>query len=245
MLDSRLKSLPTAQLDESCDGQRAQAESIAYEMAYGLSHELNNPLANIAGRARLLAEQESDPEKRQQLAIIVDQALRGCEMIADLMQFARPPAWQPTEVDLRPLVADMYERAKRSSRVALPNLVLDVDTHLASTNVKADKQALVEAVWSVLRNAIEAARANVHIRLSSDDQWLKLCILDDGPGLSEKALELAFHPYFSGREAGRGLGLGLSKARRILSLCGGHVSLQNITPTGCQATISLPISLEC
>ena len=243
MLDSRLKLLPTTpQLDESCDGQQAQAESIAYEMAYGLSHELNNPLANIAGRARLLAEQESDPEKRQQLAIIVDQALRGCEMIADLMQFARPPAWQPTDVDLQSIIIELCDRGKRSSQVALPELSLEFDPSLPSTNVKADKQALVEAVWAVLRNAIEVAQTKVHIHLGYDDQWLKLCILDDGPGLSEKAQELAFHPYFSGREAGRGLGLGLSKARRILSLCGGHVSVENTTPTGCQATILLPIS---
>ena len=156
----------------------------------------------------MLAEQESDPEKRQQLAIIVDQALRGCEMIADLMQFARPPAWQSGQVELPAIVVELCDRATRSSHMALPELIVDVDAHLPTTTVEADKQALVEAIWAVLRNAVEVARTKVHVRLSSDEQWLQLTILDDGPGLSAKALELAFHPYFSGREAGRGLGLG-------------------------------------
>src|SRR5881397_2980256 len=63
-----------------------------YDFAYGLSHEINNPLANIATRAQTLLVDEKDPERRRKLATIVQQAFKAHEMIADLMLFARPPA---------------------------------------------------------------------------------------------------------------------------------------------------------
>src|SRR6266576_2527019 len=69
-----------------------------YNFAYGLSHEINNPLANIATRAQTLLADEKDPDRRRKLATIVQQAFRAHEMIADLMLFARPPALQPREV---------------------------------------------------------------------------------------------------------------------------------------------------
>ncbi len=244
----------TPQLDASCECQpesageaagiadqaRAVAAEIAYEMAYGLSHELNNPLANIAGRARLLAERETDPEKRQQLAIIVDQAMRGCEMIADLMLFARPPAWSPGDVDLRSLLKDVCDRAEKSNSRAV-TIALDVDQVPSCAMITADREGVSEAVWAVLRNALEVARASIEVRLSQQERCFHVTISDDGPGLSQLALERAFHPYFSGREAGRGIGLGLSKAQRIVALCGGHIWLENIVPTGCCVHIRVPV----
>src|SRR5881398_3841488 len=71
-----------------------------YNFAYGLSHEINNPLANIATRAQTLLADEKDPERRRKLATIVQQAFRAHEMIADLMLFARPPALRLEEIDL-------------------------------------------------------------------------------------------------------------------------------------------------
>src|SRR5437868_15524952 len=75
-----------------------------YNFAYGLSHEINNPLANIATRAQTLLVDEKDAERRRKLATIVQQAFRAHEMIADLMLFARPPAANLKDVDLVSLV---------------------------------------------------------------------------------------------------------------------------------------------
>src|SRR5216110_4006107 len=71
-----------------------------YNFAYGLSHEINNPLANIATRAQTLLVDEKDADRRRKLATIVQQAFKAHEMIADLMLFARPPTMRPQAVDL-------------------------------------------------------------------------------------------------------------------------------------------------
>src|SRR6188508_1914643 len=94
--------------------EAAKLEAL-YQFAYGLSHEINNPLANIATRAQSLLADEPDPERRRKLATIVQQAFRAHEMIADLMLFARPPTLRPESVDLARLadtvVAEMQEQA--------------------------------------------------------------------------------------------------------------------------------------
>src|SRR5437763_8950892 len=87
-----------------------------YNFAYGLSHEINNPLANISARAQTLLVDEQDPGRRRKLATIVQQAFKAHEMIADLMLFARPPAMRPQAVDLVKIadtvVAEMQEQAQ-------------------------------------------------------------------------------------------------------------------------------------
>src|SRR6187401_1623614 len=92
-----------------------------YNFAYGLSHEINNPLANIATRAQTLIADEKDPERRRKLATIVQQAFKAHEMIADLMLFARPPSMKPEAVDLAKLadtiVAELAEQAREQGTI--------------------------------------------------------------------------------------------------------------------------------
>src|SRR5215470_19686591 len=87
-----------------------------YNFAYGLSHEINNPLANISTRAQTLLVDERDPERRRKLATIVQQAFRAHEMIADLMLFARPPALRKEPTDLVQLadtvVGELQDQAR-------------------------------------------------------------------------------------------------------------------------------------
>src|SRR5215831_17738172 len=105
--------LPKGDFARAVEAAKLQA---LYNFAYGLSHEINNPLANIATRAQTLLIDEKDPQRRRKLATIVQQAFRAHEMIADLMLFARPPTLRREEVDLARLcdtvVAEMQEQAR-------------------------------------------------------------------------------------------------------------------------------------
>src|SRR5437867_12492917 len=109
-------SLPPISTDDFAAALEAAKLQALYNFAYGLSHEINNPLANIATRAQTLLVDEKDPERRRKLATIVQQAFRAHEMIADLMLFARPPTLRLEAVDLAKLadtvVAEMQEQAR-------------------------------------------------------------------------------------------------------------------------------------
>ncbi|MFN3190393.1 MAG: sensor histidine kinase [Aureliella sp.] len=214
-----------------------------YNLAYGLSHDFNNPLANISTRAGVLLQQIRDDggtAGEDLLQSIIDNAMRGCEMLGDLMLVARPPAMQLETTDFKQLLETLCREANAWSIKWEIRIELDCSDEI---QVRADRTALKEAIWALLRNAIEVSESRDLIQLraaQNSESRIQLEILDDGPGLTPHALANCFDPYFSGREAGRGMGLGLAKAQRILELHSGEIRLENREPRGCRALAWLP-----
>ncbi|QDV65454.1 sensor histidine kinase [Crateriforma conspicua] len=224
------------------------------ELAYGLSHEINNPLTNISTRAQQLQRDEADPQRRASLQRIVDQAYRAHEMIADLMFYANPPQPEFSVGDVTPVVqvaiGDWMDHADEQA------IQIRSDLPSSLPPVKFDADMLRETLAALIQNAIEAIGRHGTVIVSTqvngdrpndDDpadhhRWIKIHVADSGPGLSPQARRHAFDPYFSGREAGRGLGLGLCRAYRIVQLHQGRIHLAG-GAAGCVATIQLPIAL--
>jgi signal transduction histidine kinase len=220
---------------------RQKTEAL-YHFAYGLSHELNNPLANIATRAGVLGRDESHPARQDLLATIVDNAMRGSEMLGDLMLIARPPKLSPTAISAKLFAEPLAQKAASWSRGRDVNLASHIDS---TSHLHIDVSAMQEAVWCLIRNAIESmpdgGEVTLTVRDTQPERYVQMEIADRGTGLSPHAQEHCFDPYFSGREAGRGLGMGLAKAQRIVELHTGKLSLYNRPGGGCQAVIELPI----
>jgi signal transduction histidine kinase len=218
------------------------------ELAYGASHEINNPLANIAARAQTLLQDESDPERGRKLAAIHRQAMRAHEMIADLMLFARPPKLNLGPCDVCELVQQVVGE--------LTNLAKEQDTQLACDRhpqplvLEADATQLAVAVHAVIVNALEALGDGGSIEIgvgqidSGGSAWAEITIRDDGPGISDEVRRHLFDPFFSGREAGRGLGFGLSKCWRIVTDHGGQVTLHQPAGGGAEVAIRLPLARD-
>ena len=214
-----------------------------YHLAYGLSHELNNPLANIATRAGVLLQRSGAQEDRRLLETIIDSAMRGSEMLGDLMLTARPSALNLQSVDLAELGAVILRRGSQWTQLWDQELAVHWS---ADGRVRIDTAYVSEAVWAILRNAIEASPQPQTIHLSGqlDGRTLRIQIDDTGAGLSSEALRHCFDAYFSGREAGRGLGLGLTKAKRLARLHGGDVTLTNRPVGGCSARLWFEVEPE-
>ena len=218
------------------------------ELAYGASHEINNPLANIAARAQTLLDDEQDPQRRQKLIAIHRQAMRAHEMISDLMVFARPPKLKLTSFRLLELIRKVVGGL---SALALERGVrLDCDESELSVDIRADETQLGVALHALVKNAIEAVddggRVSIAIRRSdiADKPWIEVVVRDNGPGVSAEARRHMFDPFYSGREAGRGLGFGLSKCWRIVTDHGGQVVVQCPAAGGAEVSILLPISIK-
>jgi signal transduction histidine kinase len=214
------------------------------ELAYGASHEINNPLANISARAQLLLRDERDPERRRALEAIDQQALRAHEMIADLMLFARPPrlqcdTWSPSE-----LVAQVAQQF--ADECQRRDVALIVETAAAPPCLRADRVQLGAALQAVVRNALEAIGVRGVITLTvsrrpGDVDGVRISVTDDGPGFAAEQLEHACDPFYSGREAGRGLGFGLSKCWRIVTEHGGRLEIASPVAGGALVHLDLPL----
>ena len=99
------------------------------------------------------------------------------------------------------------------------------------------------ALRAVVLNALQAVRAGGRVDLSVESVGDRVIfrISDNGPGLTDQAKRHMFDPFFSGREAGRGLGLGLSKCWRIVELHSGEIDVQSELGQGAIITLCLPV----
>ncbi len=209
------------------------------QLAYGLSHEINNPLANISTRAQQLQRDEQDASRHATLQRIVDQSYRAFEMIADLMFYANPSTPDDHIVDVAAEITTAIETFRSEADRLSIRLTTEPFTKEAKTH--GDAAMIREAVGVLIRNSFEAigCQGTVIVSIDTDEAHIRVCVADSGPGLSQEARKHAFDPYFSGREAGRGLGLGLCRAFRISQLHQGNLSL-SAAPAGCVATLTLP-----
>jgi signal transduction histidine kinase len=224
--------------------ERAKLDAMK-ELAYGASHEINNPLANIAARAQTLLEGEADAERRRKLVAIHRQAMRAHEMIADLMLFARPPKLKRGPCNLAEIAHVAINEL--SQRAAEQGTRLQLDAADCGVIVSADATQLAVAVQAVGQNALEAVDEGGHVHIlvrrsePADEEWGEISIRDDGPGIPADVREHLFDPFFSGREAGRGLGFGLCKCWRIVNEHGGQVTIQRPAEGGAEISIQLPL----
>lgn len=211
------------------------------ELAYGASHEINNPLANISTRAQTLLRQETDPEKRRMLAAIHAQAMRAHEMIADLMLFARPPQLNRAELDLAELVQRVVEELQVSAAEQQTDLL--VQRPKSACPIGADATQLAVALRALVQNALEAlgSGGRVDVTLAVARGTATISVADNGPGIPAEIRPHIFEPFYSGREAGRGLGFGLSKCWRIVSDHGGQIDYTPNRPVGAVFRIRLPL----
>lgn len=212
------------------------------EFAAGAGHEINNPLTVISGRAQLLLREETDPERRRTLALIAAQAMRVHEMIADMMLFARPPRPEPRQVDLGRIVDEMIVElipACQRQDTSLARIDQDAGPILA----EADPVQIGVALRAICRNSVEALQSGgrIEIELQRAGGEARIVVRDDGPGIEPEERRHLFDPFYSARQAGRGLGLGLSKAWRIVANHGGRIEVDSQPSRGATFTVALPI----
>jgi signal transduction histidine kinase len=233
-VDRLQQALQTRRLDEKSRLKALKLSALA-EFAAGAGHEINNPLAVISGQAQYLLRQlqllegpvEEIDNPAEYLANfkgplvpslrkIVAQAQRIHGILTDLMQFARPsvPKLQALDVvDVVRRVTDELQGLADERQVRLVCTGLD-----APLVVRADRSQVQASLGALVRNAIEAAPpggwAGVRVQRENADHVV-LRVEDSGPGPGPAAQEHLFDPFFSGRSAGRGRGLGLPTAWRL------------------------------
>ena len=222
--------------------QVAESRAMAHlgKVTAGAAHEMNNPLTIISGRAQLLAESLSGDRERAAAAAITSAAQDLSEMISSLNMLASPPTPRPAPVSIGAMVRSAIEAAE--ARVGVRGRVR---ARLAQDLPEGvlDRELMTRALAEIVVNALEASGdgiVEVRAQAEPDSGRLRVEVVDAGPGLSARALRHAFDPFFSEKPAGRQPGLGLARARQLVELHAGSISLRNNDAAGAVCTISLP-----
>lgn len=217
------------------------------EVASGLAHELNQPLAAIATFAqageRLLGLPEPRLEKAQQVfREVSQQALRAGEIIRHMRSLIKRRAAQVESVSCEMLMADFMALAEPMARASQVQLVVHMEA--PQRRVSVDLGQIHQAMMILFQNALEATRSQhaaapqVRIELNARDKGVEVAIQDQGPGVSEQIAAQLFQPFFSTKE--NGTGLGLISCRSILEAHHCRLSFVNVPGGGCRFWFELP-----
>ncbi len=221
-------------VSEMVSAQRAKAWG---EVARRLAHEIKNPLTPIQLSAERLAMKLDGKVQPAEQAIlnksvrtIVDQVDAMKRLVNEFRDYARLPAAQLQPVDLNALARDilsLYDNAAVPVRLEAAD-----DLPLA----QADPQQVRQILHNLVQNAQDAmagqsgAEVLLRTRRSDSGQWVRLSVLDQGPGFAEHILKRAFEPYVTTKV--KGTGLGLAVVKKIMDEHGGRVDLSNRVTDG-------------
>lgn len=218
-------------------------ESMA-EFAAGAGHEINNPLASIIGQSQLLLKQDLNAEQRQAIETIGAQAWRVRDMIGDTMLFARPPAPEFKKCHIETLVTKAVETQQANNRKIADHISVTCKSdHLFTFG---DESQLSNLVAHLVRNAAQAVLGiqgepdvQVTIRQDQEDAVI-LTVADNGDAIPDSIRKHMFDPFFSGRQAGRGLGFGLCHCWQIARMHNGVLTHEAL-PGRNQFVVVLPL----
>lgn len=155
--------------------------------------------------------------------------------IDDLHFFLEDPAGEISEDDLTRIVKDAVQAYESEWDISV------LFSSKGAVPVRVNPEALLDALYLVLHNAaVFADGKGIVSTVSSDGEWGRVLVQDEGPGFSAEALSKAYDPFYTTSEGG--LGLGLSHARRAVELQGGLIHLRNRPEGGAEVEISVPLA---
>lgn len=226
------------------------------ELAAGVAHEINNPLAIIGSQCGVIRDL-FDPEYgggkditaeladqiREELAVIDDAVGRAGDITHKLLRSARKtePRWETTNINqtLEDVVNGLIEREFHVENI---ELVRDYAEDLPE--IQVDVNQLRQVFQNLINNAADAIEGSGKITLTTrvKDNKVQVVISDTGRGMSQEELGKIFLPFFTTKPAGKGTGLGLGISLSIIEAMGGTIDVQSMPGAGSAFTISLPIN---
>lgn len=216
-------------------------------LAAGAAHELATPLSTIDVIVRELSRHLEDCEKPQSVDTdlqLIDGQLEMCRQILARMRSAAGDAmahrWDQTTVG--DLIDATLEGIRDPHRVDVD----DGSDRVENQELWVPREAVAQAIRNLIHNGLDASGCDGRVRVEAtlDDQHLQLLVHDSGNGMTGDVLERAGEPFFTTKEPGRGIGLGLFLTRNVISQLGGDLNFESSPGHGTRAIVRLPLQQD-
>ncbi|MBL7688088.1 MAG: PAS domain-containing sensor histidine kinase [Bdellovibrionaceae bacterium] len=231
------------------DRSRARSSQISRlkglaTLAAGVAHELNNPLMIVSGAVEAIRDQLEDCSSRSRVESLLIRAARGVQRAAEIVQAMQKMGANTMSTDGAQSEVELIS-VIGSARLLLSteltrNAVEIRVSGLPSARVLGSESALIRVVTALVQNAIEAISTaggptrivSIDVGRVADAAKFELIVEDSGPGISTAHQDQIFEPFYSTKEIGQGLGLGLSLAKEAVEAMGGHVEYVGTSALG-------------
>lgn len=233
---------------------RGQRMDTLGSVAGGVAHDLNNMLTPILASTEMLAESARDSETKPLVEIIKSSALRGAELVRQILLFARGEGDLKVPIDLREFGADLAGLL----RASMPkNIKLELQVAPVTPAVHANRTQLHQVLLNLCVNARDAMPKGGQIRISiqedeqgkAGERFVVVRVADTGTGIAAENLPRIFSPFYSTKKGGAGnscagTGLGLATVRNIVDGHGGQVTVESTPGKGTTFSVYLPVAMN-
>ncbi|MCG2755014.1 MAG: ATP-binding protein [Desulfobacteraceae bacterium] len=219
---------------------KAQHLSSLGEMVAGVSHEIRNPLGIIRSSAALLKKKMNHFDPSSAIPdIIIEESDRLNNIITDFLSFAKPkmPNLAPCRVE------EVLDRniTFLASQIEKQGYIINKHYDSNLPEIMADSAMLYQAFLNILINSMQAmpGGGKIDIQLTSKDNSVTITFEDEGEGMPEDVMEKIWEPFFTTKEKGTGLGLGIVK--NIIEMHNGTIHIDNRSARGARIAVKLPV----
>ncbi len=210
-------------------------------MAAGIAHEIRNPLASVAGAARVLESTTvGDPDQQRLIGIVSQESERLNKLVSDFLTYSREQRFEFQEMDVVPLLEETLVLLRHHP---LFSSDLRIEKHLPSGRVVivADQDKLRQVFWNICDNALKAMNQSGVLKLEVLElsrERIAVIFSDTGVGMTPAQIEKLFEPFHAGFSNGTGLGLAI--VYQIVQRHRGRILVDSAPGRGARFTIEIP-----
>lgn len=224
-----------------------QSERLASigRFAAAVAHEINNPIGNIIGIARLMQKNIPDKNLREDIDTIIKDADRCSKIVRDLLTYSRqsPPNKERTSLNI--LIKDVVNAVQ--NRLDSKDIDIRKELHHDMPDIYIDPLQISQVLQNIILNSIQSIESSGAITIKTmpiDDRRVEVAVSDTGCGIDDDIKAKIFYPFFTTKAVGEGTGLGLAISYGIVQNHGGEILVQSRKGQGSTFRIRLPME-EC
>lgn len=220
--------------------KRSERLTAIGQLASGIAHEIRNPLGIIKTISQTMVYSIKEPEQQESLEIIQQEIDRANGVIQELLDYAKPYGFERSEISLQEVVKELLMLIQAYGE----QHKVRIEAHLLlDCVIEGNSDKLKQAFINLVMNGIQAMDQGGRLSITLKEERGLMAVLsfsDEGRGIAAENIDRIFNPFFTTRDEGTGLGLGITQ--RIIEAHGGEMEIKSQIGVGTEVVVRIPLA---